>query len=77
MAYNNFNKLMLEKKVIEIVEHNYVPEVTPYKWIWRAKVYPIYPMSYNTFLRIVNNPNFEQKLEKARQKASPLMKFAF
>ncbi len=77
MAYNSFNKLMLAKKVIEIVEKNYVPEVTPYKWIWRTKVYPIYPMSYKTFLKILDKPNLEQQLNVERQKASPQMKFAF
>jgi len=77
MAYNNFNKLLLAKKVIAIVEKNYVPEVTPYKGIWRRYVYPIYPMSYNTFLKILDTSNLETKIELEKKKVSKQMRFAF
>ena len=77
MAYKNFNRLMLAKKVVGIVDEYYVPGATPYKWIWKVKVYPTYPMSYNSFLGIINTPNLDKKLEDEKKKVSPQMRFAF
>ena len=56
MAYNQTNKLRRYKKVIDIVNRHYIPDVTTYKGVFEKYVYPVYPMTYATFMRIVSTP---------------------
>ncbi len=63
MAYNRINKLVTYKKVIEIVNKYYEEGITSYKGIWRTYVYPIYPMSYQTFINIINMPNIDKQIQ--------------
>jgi hypothetical protein len=56
MAYNHKNRMRLYKNIVKIVEENYIDGVTTYKGIYRAYVYPVYPISYTTFLKIINTP---------------------
>jgi hypothetical protein len=69
MAYNKINKLLMYKHVIEIVKKHYIAEVTTYKGIYKKHVYPVYPMSYDAFLRIINTRNIEKKLEEAYEQS--------
>ncbi len=62
MAYNRINKLLLYKKVIDIVNEHYEDGTTSYKGIWRTYVNPVYPMSYQSFMLIVNMPNIDKQL---------------
>lgn len=64
MAYNNRNRLLMYKKVLEIVEKHYEAGVTTYAGVWRKHVYPVYPVSYQTFLKIVNLPSLESRIRR-------------
>lgn len=64
MAYNNRNRLLMYKKVLEIVEKHYEAGVTTYSGVWRKHVYPVYPISYQTFLKIVNLPSLESRIRR-------------
>lgn len=68
MAYNNINRFILYQKVINIVNKEFEPGLTTYSGVWRKYVNPIYPMSYNTFLKIINMPNVDKQLEQERAK---------
>ena len=63
MAYNKLNKLLFYKKVIHIVNENFIDGITTYAGIWREKVNKVYPMTYETFLKIINYPNIEKEIE--------------
>lgn len=60
MAYNRVNKLLTYKNVIEIVNKYYEEGYTTYAAIWRKHVNSVYPMSYQTFIQIVNMPNIDK-----------------
>ncbi len=55
-------------KVIKIVNEYYMDGVTTYAGIWREYVNPVYPMSYATFIKIINTPNIMILIEKAEAK---------
>lgn len=57
------NKLRYYKIIVDIVKSHYVPGLTTYAGVWREFVYPFYPMSYVTFMRIVNYPQLNTELE--------------
>jgi uncharacterized protein YktA (UPF0223 family) len=54
--------------VIDIVKKHYKEGVTTYAGIYREYVNPVYPMNYNTFLRIINTANVEKQLKEAYEK---------
>lgn len=56
MANINRNKVLMYRNVIALVNAHYEEGITTYAGVWRNHVYPVYPMSYKTFLRIVNLP---------------------
>lgn len=64
MAYNNRNKLLMYRRVLEIVEKHYEEGVTTYSGVWRKHVFPVYPISYQTFLKIVNLPSLESRIRR-------------
>ena len=57
------NKLRYYKIIVDIVKVHYVPGLTTYAGVWREFVYPFYPMSYVTFMRIVNYPKLNTELK--------------
>lgn len=61
MSYNRINKLTYYKKVAEIVQKHYIPGVTTYVGIWRKYVNPVYPMCYDTFMKIIGIPGLSGK----------------
>ena len=69
MAYNKINKLLRCKKVIDIVQEHYIHGITTYAGIFRKFVYPIYPMSYNSFMEIINIKNVNIEIAKEIEKA--------
>ena len=68
MAYNKLNKYKLYKKVLEIVTQHYISGITTYAGIYREYVYSVYPISYKTFMNIVNFPNLEQSITDETKK---------
>lgn len=68
MAYNKLNRYKYYKNVLEIVKVHYISGITPYAGIYREHVYPVYPVSYKTFMNIVNFPNLEQKIANETKK---------
>lgn len=54
-----YNKDNLNKRIAlvqELVQKHYIEGVTTYKGIFLKYVNPIYPMSYETFLKYINTP---------------------
>jgi hypothetical protein len=51
------NYLLRVKKIQELARLYYEPERRDkcYKWVWKNKVYPIYPCGYRTFLRAMKS----------------------
>ena len=64
MAYNHVNKLLTYQKVIEIVNANYEEGYTTYAAVWRKHVNPVYPMSYQKFIQIINYPNIDKAIKQ-------------
>jgi hypothetical protein len=56
MGYHRHNKLLRIALVNKIVQQHYVEGVTTYKGIWEKYVFPVYPMSYGTFITYINTP---------------------
>lgn len=65
MAYNNRNRLLMYRNVLEIVDKHYEEGITTYSGVWRRHVYPVYPMSYQTFMKIVGCPSLGSKMRSA------------
>jgi len=56
MAYCPKNKLLFYKKVVDLVNKHFIPDITTYAGIWRRYIKPAYPMSYRTFMKIMAMP---------------------
>lgn len=64
MARTKINTLRYYAKVVEITNSHYIEGLTTYAGIWRKYVNPIYPMSYETYMRIISYPRLNQELEE-------------
>lgn len=53
-GYNNRNRLHRIKLVQNLVQLHYEEGISNYKGIWEKYVFPVYPMSYKTFLEYIN-----------------------
>jgi hypothetical protein len=62
-GYNKLNKLKQYKIILGIVNTHYKPGYTTYAGVFRTFVEPAYPMSYNTFMKIVNMPHADRQIE--------------
>ena len=69
MARNRLNYLLHCKKVVEIVNQHYEEGWTTYAAVWRKYVNPVYPMSYATFIKIINMSGLDRQIEEAEAKA--------
>ena len=56
MGYNRENLNRKIALVQDLVQKHYIEGVTTYKGIWREYVNPVYPMTYDTFIRYINTP---------------------
>lgn len=75
MAYNRINKLLQYKNVIAIVNEHYEEDITTYKGIWRTYVNPVYPMSYKTFIDIINMPNIDKQIQHEHDRLGRINEF--
>jgi hypothetical protein len=75
MAYNRINKLLQYKNVIDIVNEHYEEGITTYKGIWRTYVNPVYPMSYKTFIDIINMPNIDKQIQHEHDRLGRINEF--
>lgn len=73
MAYNKINKLRTYKRIIDLTNTRYEPGITTYKGVWRKHIYPVYPISYAAYMKIMAMPNIERQLaeEEARLGREP------
>ena len=62
MARSRLNLLRYYAKIVEITNAHYIEGFT-YSYVWRKYVYPVYPVSYDTYMRIINYPRLQQELE--------------
>lgn len=65
MAYNKKNKLLFYKKVQELTQQYFVPGVTTYSGIFRTYIEKEYPMTYNTYMIIINT-NVDKELKELK-----------
>ena len=70
MARNRLNYLLHCKKVVDIVNQHYEEGWTTYAAVWRKYVNPVYPMSYATFIKIINMPGIDRQIEEAERMAA-------
>ena len=70
MARNRLNHLLYCKKVVEIVNKYYEEGWTTYAAVWRKYVNPVYPMSYATFIKIINMSGLDRQIEEAERMAA-------
>ena len=70
MARNRLNYLLHCKKVVDIVNQHYEEGWTTYAAVWRKYVNPIYPMSYATFIKIINMTGLDRQIEEAERQAA-------
>ena len=68
MGYNRVNKLKQYMLIVNITKKHYVEGVTTYRGIWACYINPVYPMTYQSYMRIINMPNLERQLREAEEK---------
>jgi len=68
MAYNNRNKLLYWKQVQEETQKHFIPGITPYAPVFRQYIEPRFPMSYATFMKIINM-NVDKLLKEQDEKS--------
>jgi hypothetical protein len=56
------------KNVINIVNEHYREGDISYAAVFRKYIFPVYPMGYHTFMKIVNMPGLDLKLEEEKRK---------
>jgi hypothetical protein len=65
--YKKLYQLKRYKKVIEIVKQNQ-NNTTTMKGLWKKYVFPVYPMGYKTFLRILEEGNIDKQIAEIERK---------
>ena len=63
MAYNRINKLLMYKNIVAIVKEHYEEGYSTYKGIWEKYVNPVYPISYQRFITIINTPSIDRMIQ--------------
>jgi hypothetical protein len=58
-GYNSLNYLKRCKIILDIVNAHYWEGITTYSGVFRTFVEPFYPMSYKSFMKIVNMRNVD------------------
>lgn len=64
------NYLLYCNNVIKIVNEYYEEGFTTYAAVWRKHVNPVYPMSYQKFIGIINMRNLEKQIAEAEAAAA-------
>ena len=62
MAYNKINKLRMYKRITDLTNAHYEAGITTYKGVWRNHIYPVYPISYAVYMKIISMPSIERQL---------------
>lgn len=62
------NKLRMYQRIIDLTEQHYEAGITTYKGVWRKYVYPVYPISYPLYMKIINMPNIERMLDEEERR---------
>lgn len=70
MPKNRLNYLLYCKNVVNIVNEHYEEGWTTYAAVWRRYVNPVYPMSYQKFINIINMPNLYKQIAEAEAEAA-------
>ena len=69
MSKYRLNYLLYCKNVVKIVNEYYEEGWTTYAAVWRRYVNPVYPMSYQKFISIINMPNLDRQIAEEKAKA--------
>ena len=67
-GYNQINYLKRCKIIIGIVNNHYKEGYTTYSGIFRTFIEPLYPMSYKSFMKIINMSNIDMQIEREKQR---------
>jgi len=68
MAYNRINLLKRNLLIVEITNKHYEAGYTTYAAVFRKYIEPVYPMSYKSYMDIINAPDTAKTLEKELKK---------
>ena len=69
-GYNQINYLKRCKIIIGIVNTHYREGYTTYSGIFKTFVAPLYPMSYKSFMKIVNMPNIDRRIKEEEERVN-------
>jgi hypothetical protein len=69
-GYNRLNYLKQCKIIVSIVNAHYKIGYTTYAGIFRTFVEPFYPMSYKSFMKMVNMPNIDGQIQDEKERIS-------
>ena len=64
MGYNSLNYLRHCKIITDIVNAHYKAGYTTYAGVFRTFVQPFYPMSYKSFMKIINMSNVDIQIKR-------------
>jgi len=67
-VYNRLNYLKRCKIIVEIVNLHYREGLTTYAGVFRTFVEPFYPMSYKSFMKIVNMKNIAIQIKEEQDR---------
>lgn len=68
MAYNQLNKLRMYSNIIDLAMKHYEVGITHWKGIWKKHIYPVYPISYSQFMKILSEPRLAIRIREAEEK---------
>lgn len=68
MGYNHLNRLRMYSNIIDLAMKHYEEGITNWRGIWKKHVYPVYPISYALFLKILAEPKLKTRIEEEEAK---------
>ncbi|MCL2246189.1 MAG: hypothetical protein FWC10_03645 [Lentimicrobiaceae bacterium] len=67
-GYNRLNYLNRCKIIIGILGAHYREGITTYSGVFRAYILPFYPMSYKSFMKMVNMRNVDKQIKEEMER---------
>lgn len=72
MAKNNINYLKRAKKIQDITERSFEKygKDIKYSAVWRNIIYPVYYISYASYIKIINETNLNNRIAEKENRTS-------
>jgi hypothetical protein len=68
MSYNRINKLKYYKIIQDITKEKYEIGYNTLIGVYEKFIYPIYPISYSHYRKILEEPRLESRLEEEKKR---------